>query len=450
MKKYLSLFIVCGLMLFNFAAFADHQVKKAPDGTPWYQVLGAAVLSSPHLGVRTQYDGSHLISNSSPVNKDVALLELEQVFDMFLHDHQKDPHKNIIEISGDVRGEGFVQDPYTDAKNNDIDLTMAQVDVYARVSPWVKGFMAINYDNALPAAVITRTTNSRFALDSGFIMLGNFNRSPWYMSVGQIYVPFGQYNTYMITDPLTEALGLIQTRALVFGYKHHGPDGVHASVYGFHGDSKVGINTNLNRRVNHWGADLGFRQKFQGGDFDIVASYINNITDSNGMQANGGAGVTGFTGFGASGATAVLVHRVPAIDARASLDIFNFFAIAEWIGTTRHFDLLNMTFNDSPANPSAWHAEVGYNWKWYCKPMGLVFGYDATHDVLALNIPKQQYGVTLTGIFWRETVLKLEYRHDRNYAVAATATGAGLAFVPAAGTLGKSRDTVTTQLTMYF
>ena len=447
MKKIIHALMGCGLLLLSFAALADHQLANVSNEKPWYQLLGAAVLSSPHLGVRTEYDGSHLISNTSSVNKDMALLDLEQAFDMFLHDHKHEPHKNIIEMSGAVRGQAFLQDPYMGANNSDIDLTRAQVDIYGRVSSWVKGYISICYDNSLPPAVITRTANSRFVLDTGFILVGNYNISPWYFSLGQMYMPFGQYSTYMITDPLTETLGLTQARALVFGYKHHSPDGVHSSVYAFHGDSKVGVNANLNRRINHWGADLGYRQKFQSGDVNVVVSYINNMTNAGGMQANGGAG---FTGFGTAGATAVLVHRVPAVDARVNLNVFNFFGIVEWLSATRRFDSLNMTFNGEGAKPSAWHTEVGYNWKWYSKPMGVVFGYDQTHDVLALNIPRQQYGVTLTGIFWRETVLKLEYRHDRNYATTATATGAGLTFIPAAGTLGQSRDTLTTQLTMYF
>ena len=447
MKKLVLFLLSCGMVLLSLNASADHQKISTVDHHSWYQALGASILSSPYLGIRTQYDGSYLISNTTSVNKDIALLELEQGFDALLRNQNKDTDNSVIELSGSLQGQIFVQDPYVGAKKSDIDLTGAQVDVYARMTSWVKGFLSVNYDNSLPTAVITRSDNARFSLDSGFILIGNFNDSPWYMSLGQLYVPFGQYSTHMISSPLTKALGFTTARALVVGYKHSTVNGLHAAVYGFHGDSKVGANTNLNRRINHWGADVGLRADYSHGSVDLVASYINNVTDALGMQANGGVG---FTGFGASGATAVLVHNVPAADARVNVKWYDYFVLAEWLSTVRHFDPANMTFNGEGAQPSAWHTEVGYRWKLCSKPVALALAYDQTHEALALNIAKQQYGMSLSAIIWRETLLKFEYRHEHNYGNAATATGAGVAFVPAANTLGRSRNTLSTQLTVYF
>ena len=449
MRKISFIFIVVWLLMASMVASADHQPEsiKGNSSREWYQLLGASVLSSPHLGVRSQYEGSHLITNTSYVNKDVALLQLEQAFDDYLYQHRKEPHKNIIELSGAVRGEAFVQNPYVGADNSDIDLTKARLDVYARVAPWVKAYISVVYDNALPVFSVTRVNNSNFALESGFVLLGNFNMSPWYSTLGQLSVPFGQYSTYMISDPLTENLGLTLARALVLGYQHYDNVGLHGSVYAFHGDSKVGVNPNKNRRINHFGADLGYRWVHNGCSVNVVASFINNLTDAQGMQSNSS---TGFSGFGATGSTAQLEHRVPGVDARLDAKNHDFFVLAEWVVAVRRFNPLDMTFNGEGAKPHVWHTEVGYQWKYHSIPMGLAAAYDRTHDSLALNIPKQQMGLTLSGVLWQETVLKLEYRHDRNYRSSDVATGAGVAFIPSAGTLGKSRDTLTSQLTVYF
>ena len=74
----------------------------------------------------------------------------------------------------------------------------------------------MTYEN-IPGTSPRRISNSRVFLDRGFIIIGNFNRSPIYGSLGQMYVPFGRYGSNMISLPLTYFIGKTKARAISVG-----------------------------------------------------------------------------------------------------------------------------------------------------------------------------------------------------------------------------------------
>lgn len=400
---------------------------------------GTPVIVSPYLGLRSETDVFDLIVNLPSVNEDLRILKQKQeIADAYRKHNLPIPDVPLLNLSGKVEGQITAARLYTDQHSTNVNLTGAELDIAGMINRWSTLLLAIVYDSA-PPAVGTVVDNSRLFLDKGFLTLGNLDRSPFYATLGQFYVPFGQYSTLMISDPLTKLVGRIKARALLLGYdQDFGIHRVNASLFGFRGYANNTIN------VTQYGANLDYlirEEKWKG---NLAASYVANIGDANTFQQNGGP--SGFTGF--SNTSESLIHRVPGFDARGSFSMGPFDIFAEYVTATDSFSAINLTYNAPGAKPSAFHIEGVYNFKILDKNSLISVGYDMTSEALALLLPERRYIATFSISLLENTIQSLEYRHDINYGTSDFATGQGLPVVPTG--LGHTSDTVTFQVGFYF
>lgn len=379
---------------------------------------GPTVTTSPYLGIRSAYDGGDLIVNLSSMNEDLRLLRQRKKLKDTLG---IDPAANrpLVEISGDVAGEGTYYSTFKCHSGTDIDLTSARLDAFSEVSEWASGYISIDYDSSpLPSAIPGsgyRLKNSKLLLKRGFLTIGNLSYSPVYFSLGQMFAPFGRYSTATVTAPLTAAIGKTNTRTAVLGVCQNGLFG---QAYAFRGDAKVGDNG-----VNQWGLNLGYDYVFGAVKGEVGAGYISNIADATGIQAP--STECGFKGFGYKSSYEELHCRVPAYDLHGSIGYGPAKFTAEYINTTRAFDKDDLSYNNSGARLSALHVELHGQTCLYDHPLGGSLAYGHSCDALGLGQPQQSFFVALSTVLWKNTLQSLEYRHDCNYCSGDTASGRG-------------------------
>jgi hypothetical protein len=429
-------------------------VPSAQDAAKHYR-LGFPVTTSPYMGIRSAYDASDLIVNYSSMNEDLRLLQRRQSLDHDLEDLGiSSAYGPYAIMSGAVEGQAAYIDPYNSDLNgtaSSVNLSRAELDTFAAVSPWAQGFMSLSFDNSNFQPQLEGSgdaiNNSRIYLQRGFLTIGNLDRSPLYLTMGQMYVPFGDYANYMLSNPSTKALARTTARAALLGLSTHG---LYASGYAYSGSS-----ADTSNDINEFGGNLGY--KFSGAKVggNFGAGMISNIADSSGMQNTGLS--TGFEGFGETSSTEEILNKVPAADAHGELDIGKLSLISEFILPTRSFNIQDLMFNNSGAKPRAWHAEGDYTFTMLAKPSVLGFAYDESWQSLALAIPKNSY----TGIFsisiWKNTIESLEFRHDVNYP-ATDVSGGRCESTDGSGTstfclntpAGGQQNMVTGQIGVYF
>ncbi len=380
---------------------------------------GVTVSTSPILGLRSKYDASDLVVNISSMNEDLRLLSQRRLLEKVANDHGYTyAQKPFVVLSGALEGQALAGNDFNHDSSSDIDLDTAELDVEPVVSPWAAGFMSLQYDDSSPATG-SRTGNSRFYLQRGFLTIGDLNRAPVYFTLGQMYAPFGRYSSNMVTNPITKSIGRTLTREALFGYADHG---FYAEAYGYRGDVRI---NSAKSSVNEGGGNIGIKRAYSHGDYDIGAGLISNLGDSQGAQ-NTGYGVSGaFGGFSVNkgAGSDLMVHRVPAANVHASADIGNWTVITEYVGATRRFNSQDLTFNNRGASPKAMDAELVYNFAVKNRPTNLGFMYDQSWQALGLNVPRQSFTVAMNTSIWKDTIESLEFRHDNNYQPNDTATG---------------------------
>lgn len=420
-----------------------------------FDVPGQSFVSTgPYIGVPLMYSGGDLIINSPSINEDVALLNVRKNIIKRLSAlgrASEGDHAHLL-LSGIVEGQAMYKMPGVGSSNSDVNVTSAGLDGYILgPSSWTSALISLNYDNNQGTATGSlnsnaRTQNSRVFIKKAFIVIGNFTKSPFYGTIGQMYVPFGSYGSNMVSGSVTKILGRTKERAFLLGYQQPGPTAFYGSAYVFRGDTYVGGA----HRLNNGGLNVGYRFVAGKMDGNIGASILANLADSEGMQ-NNGFPTPFFGGFGAANnmGNEQITHRVPAMDVRALLSLDDHInLVGEYVGALTAFSRNDLTFNTHGAKPQALNLEASYTFQCFSKPSSLAIGYAKTKDGLALGLPAQRYSMTANTSMWKDTLQSLEFRHDINYAAGNFATGSN---IPTQITgSGKPDNSITAQFDIYF
>jgi hypothetical protein len=418
----------------------EQPIRGNPAGTPgsqkvsdkrirdWLKIGDTSVVTTPYFGPQPQFNGSDTLVTFSEINKDLFFLRIRQQMDKLLAKASAPVQDySAIILSGQLGSTATLVRSYTRSQSSDLNLTDAELDVAALIYPWMLGYATFTYDGMPPPGVPSvvnggggRLNDSNVILDQGFVTVGNLDRAPFYISLGQLYVPFGQYTTYMNSQPLTELIGRAKLRTALLGYDSPGKRGLYAAVYAFSSDTRAGNN----RNIDAGGGNIGYHYELPDFKGSGSISVISNIANAIRIQDNGVDGEGQFSGFGAAAKTMRLAHTVPGFDARADLSYHAFTLLGEYTGAIGAFAAQDMDFNGHGASPKAVHVEGVYSYALFNRPGSYAVGYDRSWDALALNLPRNRFITTLTYSVRHSTLLTLEYRHDINYGATDTAGGA--------------------------
>jgi hypothetical protein len=308
-----------------------------------------------------------------------------------------------IQIGGAIEVEAGYHSPYTGKDTSDLVVSTIELGVDAQLNDWVAGKVTLLYEE----------DETPLEVDVGILTIAPPD-GPWFINAGRQYVPFGTYETYLVSDPLTLELGETRETAVLFGLASTGFVG---AFYVFNGDSeKSGDN------IDHYGATAGYTHLDDDSAFAMHVGYINHIGDSDTLQDTIGGNVNDYVGG-------------VAIDARLSNGPIE--VIADYVAATGRFDATELAFNGNGAAPKAWHLEVAYTFALASWPTTVAFGYQASDEALALDLPETRIATALSVEVADNTTLSFEWAHDKDYG-----TGDG-------GT-GKTSETATAQLAVEF
>lgn len=411
-------------------------------------IAGTPVISSPYLGSRPAFDGSDYIVNISSINRDIRLMQqrrsLERAYTKMGYPQ---PDRPILALSGAVVPYGSIGKMYFGNATADWNLGSDELDLAAVLNKNVEAYMAIAYNAAPPARGGPRVTNSALNLNMGFVNIGDLDKSPFYGTFGQLYVPFGRYSTAMVSATLPMILTRIKSRPFILGYKSQSDTGtgLFAAIYGYRGD----INS-ANTGVG--GANLGYITNAMESTTEIGASFVSSVGDASGFQNTGSQPYTTFGGFGSVTNGSESVQKVPAAGIHISSSFDRYNITAEWVTTTQPFPVADLSFNGEGAQPQAFQLEGGITFDTFNRPSSLAGSWQWSKQALALNLPSQRAVFVYNISIWKDTVESLEYRHDWDYGTNEFANGIAPSGVTNANTVGTGQgaDNVALQIAVYF
>ncbi|MEA2060065.1 MAG: LbtU family siderophore porin [Thermodesulfobacteriota bacterium] len=313
-----------------------------------------------------------------------------------------------VSISGLVEVEGFYTSDYEDEDESDFELATAELGIDAQIHDFVSSHVLFLWEEG---------EGEDICVDEAFITIGNTEKFPIFMTLGRQYVPFGVFETRMVSDPLTLEIAETQETSVLFGFEY---SGVYGGIYLFNGDIDEESGDD---HLENFGANIGY--SFETGDLglDFSASYISSLGDTDGVS---------------DALPDDIEDYVDGISFSGVLGFKGFTLIGEYVTALDEFEPREMVFKQSGAEPEAWNLELGYNFDAAGHDTTLAVACQGTDEALALELPETRYmAVAGMGFFDNLIFVSLEYAYDEDYDESD-------------GGSGEEAHTLTTQIAMEF
>jgi hypothetical protein len=312
-----------------------------------------------------------------------------------------------LNISGVVEGEYSSTEEYGGGGNSsDIVAATAALAFEAKLS---KGFTAV-------AEFLFEEDATPYDVESGYIMreVGNFT-----LQAGRFFVPFGVFDTNMVSDPLTLEIAETNEAAFMFSY---GTGPVVISAYTFNGDAKK--DSQSGDYVNNYGFNIGFEH---GHDehmmFTASLGYISNIADSDGLT-------------GVATLADGVKDYVAGYALSTNFTFGDFGLIAEYIKAAKAFDKTSdLATGATPAagaEPAAFNIEASYGFGDFTFALGMQKSED-----LAGTLAESRTMFAVAHQCSEDVSMALEYLMEDDYETAL-------------GQTGKDKNTITIQMAAEF
>ncbi|MDH3347621.1 MAG: LbtU family siderophore porin [Desulfobulbaceae bacterium] len=273
---------------------------------------------------------------------------------------------------------------YDGTNSSDITLSTMELAIEAQVNEWVSGEIVLLWEEGDTEPV---------DLDGATITIGNTEKAPLYLTAGLMTVPFGVYETNMISDPATLEMGETGDSAILVGLE---ANGLYASAYTFNGDmDKVGDDD----EINVFGASVGYAMESDSMNLNIGADYISNLANSDGLADAIG--------------DADLLDEIGGMAAHVILGLGDFTCIAEHVSSD---DIMG-------SSPNATHLEAALTTEMIGNETVLAATYQITSEAAVLGLPETRYGVAVSMGIMDNTSVTVEYINNEDYATEDDGSG---------------------------
>jgi hypothetical protein len=262
---------------------------------------------------------------------------------------------------------------------SDLILATAEFSVEAVVNDWIEGHVCLLYEED-----DTEENN----LDTAHITVGK----AFYVQAGKFYLPFGNFESVFVSDPLTLELAEINRSSILVGYGNPWL-GVSAGV--FKGDFQGDGEAEDNIRCGY--AAVGVAPN----DFAEFGLYW--LSDL--METDGLADLNDNLGQRESGAGAY-----------ANFHAGRFFVNAEVVSALADYSIAGGSYTPMAYNIEV-SASVGEKWRVGAKVEGSRdFHTEFDGTTLGGKMPGTNYGLLLSYAFHENAAVSAEYLHQRELA----------------------------------
>ena len=278
--------------------------------------------------------------------------------------------------------------------DTDLQLATADLTIEGRLNENLGALVTLSYDDE-------QDSDDTYSLDEAYILLGGSEEIPYFLRAGKMYLSFAeQTESVFVTDPMTLTLGEIQDDAAVVGYEN---EWLAVETGGYH--SPVLETKSSDSQYISWyaAAKATLPEEMSGGwGLSVGAAYVSNLAASSELQ------------------DLTVDNEVKDIVGGLSLSgeasYMGVFLKAEYVTAMDKFksgDLADIE-DGNDVRPSAWNAELGYEFDESVAPLVLAVRAGGTDDIYGSDfLHESEYGGVGTWSFNEYLSLSLEYLHGK-------------------------------------
>jgi len=288
-----------------------------------------------------------------------------------------------ITLHGLLEVEAAYSKPEGGAAESDLTLATAELSIEAALNDAVGGHLTLLYEEA-------EGEEDDIDVDEAVISLkfpGQLLKQSPSLHVGRMYVPFGKFNSFMISDPLTLELGETQNTAALIALE--GDIWTFKTAVFSGGTDAAGAQNN----IDSWVASL---EVSLGGNFNVGASYISDLAESDNALVQDAALYSG---------------SVAGASAFFSATCGQFGLEAEYLTALEDFDAAVVADGAdlTGRRPEAWNLELAWM---LSEQIQVAARYEQAED---FQDDLRRFGTTLSYGIYEHAVVAFEYlRADTN------------------------------------
>jgi hypothetical protein len=306
---------------------------------------------------------------------------------------------DMVELSALVEvATNATNDDINDSDTSDINLATVEIGFDAQISNWSSGHILLLYEEG--------EEDDHIIIDEGTITLGNLDEFPAYLTAGKMYVPFGSFESNMISDPLTTEIGETGDTSVLVGFE---TGNFYGSAYAFNGDI---AESGKNDKIDTYGANIGYVMENESIELDLGLDWINNIGDTNGIGDHLDGTVSG-----------EIADYVDGISIHAILTIGSVSLIGEYVAAIDSFMAAEVAWKTGGAKPCAYNIEAAFSTKLFSQETTFALGYQTTDEAVDLGLVEELYIGSVSMELFPHTNLAIEYSIADDYSVDDGGTG---------------------------
>lgn len=349
--------------------------------------------------------------------QELALKEQKQVSTELKHQQaarEKDQAvRNVAhEVADSISMGGVIEvvasqtnsDAWSGDDASDIVLDTFELVIEASANEWVSGSLLFLYED---------DDNDHLNVDEAFITIANQEVTPFYLTAGRLYVPFGHFETNMISDPVTLTLAETREDVVQLGFE---TDGFYGSAYLFNGDvdeAKTAYSAADDNQIDNYGLNFGYAMESDNFSLDVGAGYINNIATSETLTE-------AVDETALCGGDACVKDYIGGMSLHAIANVGQFYLIAEYVSALDEFEAGEIsTVNADKLKPQAWSLEAAYNFNISGKEAIVALGYQKSKDMYlddsTSDFFEQAWLASLSLDIAANTRVMAEWRHAEAY-----------------------------------
>ncbi|OQY25458.1 MAG: hypothetical protein B6I37_01065 [Desulfobacteraceae bacterium 4572_35.2] len=294
-----------------------------------------------------------------------------------------------LTLSGVVEVEANHTKDFDGNSSSDLELATVELAIDAQAHPWVQGHVLFLYEEGDDDDVV---------IDEAFITIGNSEKTPFYLNAGRMYVPFGNFATFMISDPLTLEMAETQESAVQIGYKS---ENWHSAIYAFNGDTSEGdklSDEDDSSTIEQYGAHVGYSFTKESWNVTVDTSYTSSLFDSDLLADEE---------FG----EAATDDYIPGFGVQGVLSISNFTLIGEYIAALEDLEISE----NKKINPYTFNLEGAVVVELMGHETAFALAWQGSEDLGLTDLPEQRFMASVGISLFVDTALTLEYAYDKDY-----------------------------------
>ncbi len=277
---------------------------------------------------------------------------------------------NKVRVSGLFEAEALIYKGYTKSDDiQDIIVATAEVGLEASISTGLDGTIVFLYEE----------DDTPFDVEQAFL---DWQTSESFtLSVGQMYIPFGNFDTTLVNDPFTLAVGESLETVIVGTLEVN-----HLTIKGYVFNGDISDVDDEGEKIN----SVGIRLQYEADNHLLGVDYSNNIMDSDGLQESIGPTVN---------------------DLAAGYSIYFSSEFSRYLLILEYLSALDVVV--AANEPSSIQFELAYN-----KSIeGYSFAYQKTEELAFFGLPESRISLGYSRVLDSNLFLATELFMDEDYSV---------------------------------